>query len=1181
MSYKLFFVLLLAFVFCQLAMADVAGMVQGTVTDPSGAAVPNATVTLTNPHTGWTHTTRTNVNGQYEFLAVPVGEDYRVDVEASGLEKTSQTGITLLVNQVFRADSQLKMGSVHESVVTSAAALQVETSSTQLGDVIGSQKMVDLPLNGRSYTDLLGLQPGVVPITSSNVNNSNPVSGSLNPGLVSVNGARESDNAFYVNGADVEESENNGAAIIPTLDSIAEFRILTNSYDAEYGRFSGGIVNVITKSGTNSLHGSAYEFLRNDDFDARNYFNPEAITGPKGAFKQNQFGGTVGGPIIKGKLFFFGDYQGTRLIQGQTQDLKVPSTLERGGNFSDVSTTGYNPLTGTVEGGAAGFAATLTQRLGYTVNPTEPYWVAGCNTVAQAQAQMCVFPNQTIPQTAFSPAASGTLSFIPTTNGTNGINPTFGTSAYNNHLRDDKFGARIDWHAHSIGDLAFYYHFDNADTISPYAADNVPGFAATQKTRGQNFSLRNTHTFGAVAVNEAVVSFTRYATPGAIPSQGLGTISSFGFVEGGQGIVPPAPAYEGSAQINLQQLGLTTGTYQGTTKQSDNTYSLADNYSRVVGNHTLKFGTTYRWFEINLLLTYDSNGQFFFNGGETGNDFADYLIGAPQVYYQASPGALDARTRYFGLYGQDSYKVTPNLTINYGLRWDITRPWSDTKNRLQTFIPGKQSVRFPGAPENWNFAGDPGIPDTIAPTRYDKFAPRLGFAYSPSAKEGFKGKLFGGPGQTSIRGGAGVYYTAFEQISNLYELGNSPFAIFYPSPVLIYFEEPFVNRLTGQNLIQPFPYVSPTGGNSVNWATFQPVSGQQSYQPSNTIPYMEQFNFNIQRSLGGKTVATLGYVGSVGRHLIAQTSANPGNPALCLSLNAAALAPGQTPCAQQGENGIYELANGTYQYGTRPYSVTSGRFLSQGQLDFGDLEYVNTKGASNYNSFQASIKRQAGDLTLLGSYTYSKSMDDMSGFTNNSVYINPFDPALSRGLSSFNITHNFVASYTYALPLAKWAGLSSGALYKAANGWQLSGITRFTTGLPVLIVQSGDNSLCGCEEGGEPDWNGQRIQFLNPRKNNLQYFSTTQFSPEPVGQFGTARHYFFSGPGLNNWDMALEKVTGITERSALQFRFELFNTFNHPQFNAPGGDFNSPASFGFVSSARAARVGQAALKLTF
>jgi hypothetical protein len=208
-------------------------------------------------------------------------------------------------------------------------------------------------------------------------------------------------------------------------------------------------------------------------------------------------------------------------------------------------------------------------------------------------------------------------------------------------------------------------------------------------------------------------------------------------------------------------------------------------------------------------------------------------------------------------------------------------------------------------------------------------------------------------------------------------------------------------------------------------------------------------------------------------------------------------------------------------------------------------------------------------------------MDDMSGFTNNSVYINPFDPALSRGLSSFNITNNFVASYTYALPLAKWAGLSSGALYKAANGWQLSGITRFTTGLPVLIVQSGDNSLCGCEEGGEPDWNGQRIQFLNPRKNNLQYFSTTQFSPEPVGQFGTARHYFFSGPGLNNWDMALEKVTGITERSALQFRFELFNTFNHPQFNAPGGDFNSPASFGFVSSARAARVGQAALKLTF
>jgi hypothetical protein len=431
MSYRSILVLLLTLLLCHVAMADVTGTVQGTVTDPSGAAVSNATVNLTNTRTGWTRTTHTDANGQYEFLAVPVGEDYQVDVEAEGFEKATQTTITLLVNQVFRADFQMKVGTVNETITTSASTLQVETSSTQLGDVIGSQKMVNLPLNGRSYIDLLGLQPGVVPINSGAVNNDTAVSGNLFAGLLSVNGSRESDNAFYVNGADVEESRNNGAAIIPTIDSIAEFRVLTNSYDAEYGRFSGGIVNVITKSGTNSYHGSAYEFLRNDALDARNFFNPEATTGPKAALKQNQFGGTFGGPVIKDKLFYFVDYQGTRLIEGQTTTVNVPSTQERTGDFSDVGITGYSPLGGTVGGTNApgSFAQNLTQRLGYTVTAGEPYWITGCNTLANAQAGMCAFPGQIIPQVAWSPAAVGTLKLIPTPTGTRGGTPIFSTSA--------------------------------------------------------------------------------------------------------------------------------------------------------------------------------------------------------------------------------------------------------------------------------------------------------------------------------------------------------------------------------------------------------------------------------------------------------------------------------------------------------------------------------------------------------------------------------------------------------------------------------------------------------------------------------------------------------------------------------------------------------------------------------
>src|SRR5215831_8801026 len=299
--------------------AEVTGTVQGTVLDSSAAAVPNATVTLRNLDTGLVRDVKTNASGAYEFLSVPVGENYSVQVEATGFQKNAQTGIKLDVNQKYRADFTLKVGSIQETVSVNANAAQVDTSSTQLGDVIGDKKMTSMPLNGRSYIDLMGLQAGVVPVASDAAVNDRPVSGNGNSGQMSVNGQRESANSFLVNGGDVEESVNNGASIVPTLDSIQEFRLLTSSFDAEYGRFSGAIVNVVTKSGTNQLHGSAYEFLRNEKLDSRNFFDvnkTDPTTGQqipdsaRGVFKRNQFGFTVGGPILRNRLFFFSDYQG-------------------------------------------------------------------------------------------------------------------------------------------------------------------------------------------------------------------------------------------------------------------------------------------------------------------------------------------------------------------------------------------------------------------------------------------------------------------------------------------------------------------------------------------------------------------------------------------------------------------------------------------------------------------------------------------------------------------------------------------------------------------------------------------------------------------------------------------------------------------------------------------------------
>lgn len=342
------------------AKADVNASILGTVTDGKGNVVAGASVTLTNATTGLKRSVVTDGSGQYEFLSVPVGDSYQVEVSAPGFAKNAKSEITLAVNQSFRADFSLSIGQVTEQVTAEANAVQVDTTTNQLGDVITDDKMISLPLNGRSYTDLLGLQPGVVPITSSAAFTDRPVSGGLNPGEVSVNGSQESGNSFLINGGDVEEPKNSGASVIPSLDSIEEFRIVTNSFDAEYGRFGGAIVNVITKSGSNAFHGSVYEFVRNEDFNGKNYFShnqTDPSTGAeipntaRGVYKRNQFGFAVGGPIFKNHLFYFSDYQGTRQDIGEAGSTAfVPSNQETMGNFSDSLVTNFGQLTGIVEG---------------------------------------------------------------------------------------------------------------------------------------------------------------------------------------------------------------------------------------------------------------------------------------------------------------------------------------------------------------------------------------------------------------------------------------------------------------------------------------------------------------------------------------------------------------------------------------------------------------------------------------------------------------------------------------------------------------------------------------------------------------------------------------------------------------------------------------------------------------
>src|SRR5262249_6633485 len=568
-------------------------------------------------------------------------------------------------------DIVLQVGNVTQEVEVNAASVQVESTNSQIGQVVEEKALLDLPLNGRSYIDLLGLQPGVAPAAAGTITN-RPVSGQLSAGNVSANGQRESANAFLVNGGDVSEGRNMGTSIIPNIDSVAEFRLITNSFDAEYGRFSGAIMNAITKSGTNGFHGSAFEFLRNEKLDSRNFFDPA-----KGAFKRNQFGYAVGGPLIKNMLFWFTDYQGTREVRGiSTGLLELPTPSMRSGIFSANAFLDNAGRPATVNGPY--WAQVLSNRLGYTVTSGEPYGFNGCGG-----ASACVFPNGVIPTRAFAPPAIPLLKYIPLPN--TGAN-IFTTARQNQATGDDKAGQRVDFLKKKRGNWFMYYFYDDSTVTTPFSLSSAPpGFPSVTPTRAQQGVLSNIHAFGPSAVNEARLSFTRMATTSNQPLAGRDVkLSDLGFIENtGLGIFPYAQ-FEGVPQLSFNNFNIGNNAIR---TQPNNTWHAAENFSKIYGRHTLKFGGDYRYLQVNdRNISTNVNGAFTFNGSETGSDFADFLLGAPSGYIQSSIQFLDSRTRYGAVYGQDSLRIKPNLTLNYGLRWEASMPWYDTEDKIETLV---------------------------------------------------------------------------------------------------------------------------------------------------------------------------------------------------------------------------------------------------------------------------------------------------------------------------------------------------------------------------------------------------------------------------------------------------------------------------------------------------------------
>lgn len=1233
--------------------ASITGSISGIVTDPSGSVVPNATVTATNVDTGVQSSIHTDGAGFYNFPNLPVG-NYDIEITAPGFKTYSRTAIRIDANSVVSVDVKLKMGAIAEKVTVRSDVVQVETQSTQMGEVINTEKILATPLNGRDFTNLLSLQPGVVPFGYANALqdtnlNDRTVGGNkdLNTGIQSINGQRETSNGFMVNGANVQEGKNNGTSVIPNLDSIEEFRIITNNFDAEYGNYSGGQINVVTKSGTNTFHGSAFEFLRNTVLDGRNFFDTQSSAGK---LIQNQFGGTIGGPIQKNKFFFFADYQGTRRIEAPTQSAEVPDgMLDANGNYvlsanqqgvlaaaaASAMMPGNSP-TGLVQGDL--LAQRLSQRLSpQMVSVGEPYFVPGCTTANP----VCVFLNGVVPKVAFSPAAAGLLPFIPPPN-SSAIGANFTTSAFERRQRDDKVGLRVDYNTASYGTISAYWHGDDSTVHDPFppsgatvTSPNIGAFTGLDRTRAQVWMVSDTKSFGSTAVNEFRFSYLRNAARLFTPVGGRSlngnpiTLASLGFTPPmgsgatfNGGIAPISPQFEGVPSVAFTgTLNMTNfGVPQDSPNQFNNTFQWQDNFSKVIGRHSIKFGGQFHYDQINDRNFFGENGVFTFSGAETGADFADFLIGAPSGFIQATKQFLDSRTKYAGIYGQDSWRVTTNLTLNYGLRWEMIQPWYDTEGKIETLVPGVQSVLFPGAPTGWVVPGDPGIPKTLAPTQYGNFTPRLGLAYSPSWDSGFLAKLTGGPGKTSIRAGWGLFYTSLEDLTQFQEIGDVPYGLFF-STSGTFFETPFAPRdSSGLPIIQRFPFAFPPKGVSAknpdstfcwmpNGTTCPggvlPIAGDLAYSNKNVTPYAEDYELSIQREIGSKTLLTVSYVGTQGHKLLTSIESNPASSALCLQLIAA----GATPtCGTFGEGAVYTLPLGV-GFGSVPVANTNpavqltnqqcaapnqalftcnavnGTYIvfppQNGNQVFNNNPYERTIAQSGYNSLQASLRHSSSYATFLAGYTFSKCRDDSSELIEG---INPFNPKASTSLCAFDVTHNFVTSYEVKLPFDRAFHADSGWANKLAGGWAISGVTTFATGLPVSITESDDQSLTGTANTSAPIdlpnlAPGKILMNTNPRSGGT-YFNVNLFSIETLGTIGNSPRRFFHGPGLNNWDMALLKNTRITESKSLEFRFEAFNIWNHAQFVNPGGGFGS-GLFGVVSQARDARIMQAGLKFLF
>ena len=895
-------------------LAQTTGDLRGTVKDPSGLVIAGASVKVMQEGTGSSRAVTTDAKGDFFVATLPVGA-YSVEIETAGFKKFVQR-VEITLGHVVVVDAVLEIGEVTQSVTAEAEAPLVETTSTQLGAVMNSRTVVDLPLNTRDTYQLLQLQPGVQSQQGYSL-----FAGSDNAGVVSVNGGRGRANNFNVNGGDANDQFVAVPAVEPSPDTIEEFRVLTNTFDAEYGRNSGSVVNVVTKSGTNEFHGDLYEFFRNTDLDARGFFDTS-----RPDFHQNQFGGTFGGPIKKNKTFFFVSVEDRQIVQGISSDLvTVPTAAERTGDFSQLPGGPQNTFSGTLNDNY--LASALNSRPG-CANAVAGQ---GGAAIAPGTAWSAIFPNNQIPTQCFDPTAAALMNrYVPL--------PNSGGNIYQTVANQTETGLqttfRLDQHISDRHQLSFYYYFDNDTQTQPFstfeaAGADLPGFGAIYGTRNQQFNLSETWTATPTLVNEARFTYFREGQLNYNHPQNTQLVQNVcgTAVPAGNcfsdptnpqyGITPNLGAnHEGVPNIAVAG-GFSIGNnFEGELPQIGNSFQWSDSLSKVMGTHTLKFGVDVRRMRFDQTLYYNVNGSYSFTSGGTndvGSDdlYPDYLLGLPNGYTQGSAQHENVRSTAVYLFAQDSWKIRSNLTLNYGLRWELDTPLTDIGEHVQTFRPGQVTDIYPcqlaadnplvqiyGStdcsqtgpanavnPLGLVFPGDTGVPAGMTQTYYKAFAPRIGLAWSPSADSGIWQKLVGAPGKTSIRGGYGIFYNPIEQLVLEQFSAEPPFggSTTLANPM---FNTPFVGQ---DGTASPNPFngiLNPVRGQSVDWSSFRPILLYGQFQPNMRTQYSEQYNFTIQRELPGETLFQIGYVGTQAHRLLASYDLNYGNAQTCLGLNA-------------------------------------------------------------------------------------------------------------------------------------------------------------------------------------------------------------------------------------------------------------------------------------------------------